>query len=135
MTLLYYKLLKPKKKYDPSLFILFLHGFMFSDIWERTEIIKFFDCYQCILVDMLGFGNSEKFVDIESNSRKSNLKLKPNRQHTRLIPLDLPFGDIISVSITVQQAPSLRQITVFDIEKQKKLVLCRDFVQTRFFFL
>lgn len=40
--------------------ILFLHGFMYSDIWDRSDFTKYFDTYTCILIDILGFGSSIK---------------------------------------------------------------------------
>lgn len=67
--LLHYEIIKPKEKYDSNVFIIFLHGFMFSDIWHRTNFVNYFNKYQCVLIDVLGFGNSPKPHDIDYSIR------------------------------------------------------------------
>lgn len=62
--ILNYEIIKPEK-YDSDIFIIFIHGFMFSDIWRRTNFIDKFNNYQCVLIDVLGFGKSPKPKDIE----------------------------------------------------------------------
>lgn len=55
----------PKKNFDQSKCIIFLHGFMFSDSWTRLGIVNFFSKYQYVLIDSLGFGSSPKPHDID----------------------------------------------------------------------
>jgi pimeloyl-ACP methyl ester carboxylesterase len=63
--ILNYEIIKPNHKYDHNIFIIFIHGYLFNDIWNRSGLIKHFADYQCVLIDVLGFGNSPKPHDIE----------------------------------------------------------------------
>lgn len=63
---LYYEIIESKHTKNNE-YIIFLHGFMFSEIWERTDFFKFFikKGYICIKIDLLGFGKSPKPANIE----------------------------------------------------------------------
>jgi len=93
------------KNFDKHKIIFLIHGFVYDDVWTRTnfiyDLVKF--NYMCITIDMMGFGKSVDIIDdcnytMEEHTKYIENTIKFNvSKHKKKYNID-PFIYIIGYS-------------------------------------